>query len=187
MNTASGDTERRSNRCFDTTPAVNSQIGYRMNSNYLGDYEPQFGMLGYGDVKVPDGDNCILSVGYCNQTALGTGSAPPQHAAMLWQIEGTDSTANFITGDNSTTETTDTGVNLLDGNWHDIAIYTDDGGVTWYCEIDGSLVATHTTTVPGTTTPMYWSVVLNPHTGSGSTGIEVRLSKWELYCNYTGQ
>lgn len=185
-NADANDDERRSTRCFDTTPGVNSPLGFTANAAPVAKLKPRYGLLGQGDLRVIDGDNCVLGFGFGSISA-GVGTTPVGDCACIWQIEGTDSTANFITGDGSNYQTTDTGIDLLDGDWHDVRIYTDDGGTTWYCEIDGSLVATNSTYVPVTTDDIGWIERINPHTGSGSTAIELRVAYWFIYVNYTGQ
>ena len=84
-----------------------------------------------------------------------SGSNTMQGCAGIVQEDG--ATPKFITADGTTQEsTTLTGIDLLDGNWHDIAIYHDGSG-NWSAIIDGAVAATHSTNVPnqnGTPTTM---------------------------------
>lgn len=183
-NADAADDEREANRCFDTTPATGSAIGYTL-SLLVG---LEFGHLGQQDIRVIDYDNCTLIIGYANNLgALGYTTAPADHCAVLWQEEGTDTTARFITNDGTTNQSTDTGVDLADGEWHDTEIFTDDGGTTWYCYIDGTLVATHSTNVPLISNSYSYTARITPYTTGGSTAIEIRLSYWYLVNNYFGQ
>ncbi|MDA2954094.1 MAG: hypothetical protein O2976_05720, partial [Actinomycetota bacterium] len=40
------------------------------------------------------------------------------------------------------------------------SIYTRDAGVTWVCEVDGAVVATHTTNVPTVSTELIPLVII---------------------------
>lgn len=110
------------------------------------------------DHKLVDNDDGIMWGGLWDQATLpGTGvsdlGSAGIEAAVVRAKNGTDTNFQFITSDGSTQTVTDTGV-AIDANWHDFRVYTDDNGVTWKCEIDGTEVASVTTNVPATTSAM---------------------------------
>lgn len=178
-----GETERDCNECYDATVVANAPIGYKW---YGREIKSQFGVLLQCDVKVNGATN-LITFHAVTATILGSTAANPVlgHYATLWQAQGTDTFARFITCDGTTRQSTTTSVNLQDGDWHDIEIFTDDGGVTWYCYIDGVLEATHSTNVPGTTQDLGYLGWGNPHTSSGAE-IKSRYSYFHLWTNWSG-
>lgn len=117
------------------------------------------------DLKVTDNvDGCIW--GGLLALASGSSAADPGAAAAAFRARnGTDTNFMAVTHDGTTVNATDTGV-AIDANWHDFEIFTDDAGVTWYFYIDGALVATKTTNVPGTTTGMCFQLLQHDVTSS---------------------
>lgn len=71
-----------------------------------------------------------------------------------------------VTGNGSTEETTDLSGSVTKGTEYAFRLETTDGGTNWKFYVDGTLRATHNTTVPGTTTGMLVAIGIENNTTS---------------------
>ncbi len=114
--------------------------------------------------------NHIQAAGISNGQVSALSPTTVNHAMVM--VDGTGN-VTFSTRDGSTSETTDldTWANL-DSN-HTYAVYTEDAGVTWKCEVDGVVRATHSTNVPVVTVDQWPHMgVRNYNSGSGQERLE---------------
>jgi hypothetical protein len=130
------------------------------------------------DGKIVDNVDGTYWGGILDQWSFpGTGVISLQAAgiegAIIRVANGTDTNFKFITCDGVTETVTDTGV-AVDALWHDFRVYTPDNGTTWKCVIDGTEVASVTSNVPNTTTPICYI------TGSESITSSTR----SFHCSY---
>lgn len=121
------------------------------------------------DIRIANlGDGCLWA-GFLATTSLTVNTADPAVACAAFRVlNGTDTNFIACTHDGTTLQTTDTGI-AADNAWHDLEVFSDDGGTTWYFYIDGVLVATHSTNVPGGSTKMLPRVRLASVTSSSRT------------------
>lgn len=128
----------------------------------------------FADFKIVTASKMNLQIGFSDAGGLTANSDTTNVVALEWQ-EGTDTNFRFKHNDGSGGVTDDdTGV-AKDTSWHDVMIYSPDGGTTWILEIDGVQTNSVATEIPSSST------LLSPYAGygcngSGSTGNELRQS-----------
>ncbi len=149
--------------CSSYSGSATTLIGWRINdANIQARRNPDLSF----DFLLNDFDDGILYFGFYSVSLPPAGSSTLAGEFAGLHNDNGDTNFTFVTRDSGGSETTtDTGV-AIDGDWHDVRIYTDDDGVTWYCEIDGSLVATHTTNLPSVSTGLYPMVMMTYNVSS---------------------
>lgn len=161
---AAGDSARVANKY--TQSVANSKGGIQTPSSgplITAAMSPAF----WADFKLTTFTLCYLQVGFNGTGVQGsTTEATTTHQAMLTFKAGTDTNFYFRLCDATTANKIDTGV-AKDTAWHDVLIYTDDGGTTWKCELDGVQVASSSTNVPSTSQTLFAETAFT--TGSGGT------------------
>jgi hypothetical protein len=109
----------------------------------------------YARIKTgPDITSCAYFFGLSSTIHTGTSSTPTGHCALLRYHTTDDGTAFWrcITRDGTTTTTTTTTAAIAASTLYKLKVETDGSECRFY--VDGVLVATHTTNLPGSTTSM---------------------------------
>lgn len=93
-------------------------------------------------------------VGFINNAVAPGSDGAATHSAYFSYLAGTDTNWQCKTSDGSTTNTTDSGVAVTDDGTvaYTLKIVVEGGGTTYKFYINGTLVQTHTTTLPTVTT-----------------------------------
>lgn len=91
-----------------------------------------------------------------NAGPASTGAWATAHAAIARYDTGVDGTAfwRFVTGDGTTATVTTTTVAIAVNTLYEILIEGNSAGTSYRCWINGTLAATHTTNLPGTSQGM---------------------------------
>jgi hypothetical protein len=101
--------------------------------------------------EAADAATKVQGWGFQAEVALSNWTSTTVHKAFFRQT--TTGALFAVTGNGSAEQTTSLATTLNAA--HLFEVYTVDDGVTWVFKVDGVVVATHTTQVPGVTTGMY--------------------------------
>lgn len=161
----SSDGVRASTSITNTTTA---SIGWRFSATGIVEAFTNPHLEGDFKITAWPGTTACLQVGFDGTTGSpSSGNTPSNDSAVIYY--NGDGTGNFLfkTVDAAgNVQTTDTGVAFATNTWFDFEVYTDDLGVTWYCRINGAVVATHATYVPTTTVVLHGHIWCRANTSS---------------------
>ena len=152
INTATGDPTGGAIE-FDTNNTGNADVGVRTHGTpaeaQMSPYFTTTAIMATANSGIE-----VQAFGFNSDSAIGNWDATDNYCAMVRGI--TTGAAFFVTGNGSSEETTSLASFITLGSTDArFEIYTFDAGVTWICRIDGVVRATHTSTVPSVSEPMY--------------------------------